>query len=51
MHTGDSCAGKSAIVQSFHSDGTHYPKNYTMVIIRYIISVLEWIYYLFRQQE
>ena len=35
MRTGDSCVGKSAIVQSFHSDGTHHPKNYTMVIIRY----------------
>ncbi|XP_065901856.1 intraflagellar transport protein 27 homolog isoform X2 [Dysidea avara] len=27
---GDSCVGKSAIVQCFHSDGTHYPKTYTM---------------------
>ena len=36
VYTGDSCVGKSAIVQSFHSDGTHYPKNYTMVNFYYI---------------
>ncbi|KAK3705210.1 hypothetical protein QZH41_014004, partial [Actinostola sp. cb2023] len=29
---GDSCAGKTALTQVFHSDGTHYPKNYTMTI-------------------
>ena len=23
--------GKSALTQAFHSDGTHFPKNYTMV--------------------
>lgn len=28
---GDSGVGKSAIAQSFHSDGTHFPKAYTMV--------------------
>lgn len=28
---GDSGVGKSAIAQSFHSDGTHFPKSYTMV--------------------
>ncbi|XP_020912307.1 intraflagellar transport protein 27 homolog isoform X2 [Exaiptasia diaphana] len=27
---GDSCTGKTALTQVFHSDGTHYPKNYTM---------------------
>jgi len=35
MRTGDSCVGKSTVVQCFHSDGTHYPKHYTMVIVRY----------------
>ncbi|KXJ07765.1 intraflagellar transport protein 27 homolog isoform X1 [Exaiptasia diaphana] len=29
---GDSCTGKTALTQVFHSDGTHYPKNYTMTI-------------------
>ncbi|KAL9955419.1 hypothetical protein ACROYT_G036746 [Oculina patagonica] len=27
---GDPCVGKSALTQAFHSDGTHFPKNYTM---------------------
>ncbi|ELT87120.1 hypothetical protein CAPTEDRAFT_80634, partial [Capitella teleta] len=27
---GDSCSGKSAITQVFHSDGSHFPKNYAM---------------------
>ncbi|XP_013384370.1 intraflagellar transport protein 27 homolog [Lingula anatina] len=27
---GDSTVGKSALTQVFHSDGTHYPKNYTL---------------------
>ena len=30
---GDSCVGKSAIAHTFHSDGTHFPKAYTMVMI------------------
>ncbi|EDO36989.1 predicted protein [Nematostella vectensis] len=30
--TGDSCVGKSALVQVFQSDGTHYPKNYTQTV-------------------
>ncbi|XP_067932288.1 intraflagellar transport protein 27 homolog [Watersipora subatra] len=29
---GDSCSGKSAITQVFHSDGAHYPKNYSMTV-------------------
>ena len=29
--TGDSTVGKSAVTQVFHSDGTHFPKNYNMV--------------------
>ena len=29
--TGDSTVGKSAVAQVFHSDGTHFPKNYNMV--------------------
>ncbi|XP_074648655.1 intraflagellar transport protein 27 homolog [Tubulanus polymorphus] len=28
--TGDSTVGKSALAQVFHSDGSHFPKNYTM---------------------
>lgn len=28
---GDDTVGKSALTQVFHSDGTHYPKNYLMV--------------------
>ena len=27
---GDPTVGKSALIQSFHSDGTHFPKNYNM---------------------
>lgn len=27
---GDSCVGKSAVTQVFHSDGSHFPKNYQM---------------------
>ncbi|PAA73479.1 hypothetical protein BOX15_Mlig005991g2 [Macrostomum lignano] len=27
---GDSTAGKSSLVQMFHSDGQHFPKNYSM---------------------
>lgn len=27
--------GKSALTQTFHSDGTHFPKNYTMVSFLY----------------
>lgn len=27
---GDSATGKSSITQVFHSDGTHFPKNYSM---------------------
>lgn len=27
---GDSTVGKSALCQAFHSDGSHFPKNYTM---------------------
>ncbi|CAH1269136.1 IFT27 [Branchiostoma lanceolatum] len=27
---GDSTVGKSALVQTFHSDGSHFPKSYTM---------------------
>ncbi|CAG5126647.1 unnamed protein product [Candidula unifasciata] len=27
---GDSAVGKSSIAQVFHSDGAHFPKNYTM---------------------
>jgi len=27
---GDAAVGKSAIVQMFHSKGTHYPKSYVM---------------------
>jgi len=27
---GDSTVGKTALIQSFHSDGTQYPKNYQM---------------------
>lgn len=29
--SGDSTVGKSALAQFFHSDGSHYPKTYTMV--------------------
>ena len=29
--SGDATSGKSAITQVFHSDGSHFPKNYTMV--------------------
>eukprot|EP01112_Ceratiomyxa_fruticulosa_P012474 TRINITY_DN3456_c0_g1_i1.p1 TRINITY_DN3456_c0_g1~~TRINITY_DN3456_c0_g1_i1.p1 ORF type:complete len:189 (-),score=27.25 TRINITY_DN3456_c0_g1_i1:90-656(-) len=29
---GDPAVGKSALTQMFHSDGTHYPKNYVMTI-------------------
>ncbi len=29
-HSGDAAVGKSAIVQMFHSKGTHYPKQYAM---------------------
>ncbi|KAJ3293205.1 Intraflagellar transport protein 27 [Borealophlyctis nickersoniae] len=29
---GNPCVGKSALVQMFHSDGTQYPKNYSMTI-------------------
>ena len=28
---GDASVGKSAITQVFHSDGSHFPKNYSMV--------------------
>ncbi|XP_015755358.1 PREDICTED: intraflagellar transport protein 27 homolog [Acropora digitifera] len=28
--TGDPAVGKSALTQAFHSDGTHFPKNYSM---------------------
>ncbi|EDQ91912.1 uncharacterized protein MONBRDRAFT_14340, partial [Monosiga brevicollis MX1] len=28
--TGEATAGKSALVQSFHSDGSHFPKAYSM---------------------
>ena len=31
--TGDSTVGKTALVQSFSSDGTQYSKNYNMVSI------------------
>ena len=27
---GDSTVGKSALIQSFHSDGSHFTKNYNM---------------------
>jgi len=44
---GDSCSGKSALTQVFHSDGAHYPKNYTLVsdaaeniFITYLILLL-----------
>lgn len=30
IFAGDPCVGKSALTQAFHSDGTHFPKNYTM---------------------
>lgn len=30
IFAGDPCVGKSALTQTFHSDGTHFPKNYTM---------------------
>ena len=29
--TGDAAVGKSALTQTFVSDGTHFAKNYTMV--------------------
>uniref|UniRef100_A0A1I8HNN7 P-loop containing nucleoside triphosphate hydrolase protein n=1 Tax=Macrostomum lignano TaxID=282301 RepID=A0A1I8HNN7_9PLAT len=29
---GDAAAGKSALVQTFHSDGQHFPKNYNMTL-------------------
>ncbi|XP_070580723.1 intraflagellar transport protein 27 homolog [Ptychodera flava] len=29
---GDSCCGKSAITQVFHSDGAHFPKSYSMTV-------------------
>lgn len=29
---GDAASGKSAITQVFHSDGSHFPKNYTMTV-------------------
>lgn len=29
---GDATAGKSALTQVFHSDGSHFPKNYTMTL-------------------
>jgi len=32
--------GKSALTQAFHSDGTHFPKNYTMVSNSVYIKVI-----------
>ncbi|KAK2569367.1 Intraflagellar transport protein 27-like protein [Acropora cervicornis] len=33
--TGDPAVGKSALTQAFHSDGTHFPKNYSMELYLY----------------
>ncbi|KAJ8317879.1 hypothetical protein KUTeg_002970, partial [Tegillarca granosa] len=30
FYLGDSTVGKSAVCQVFHSDGSHFPKNYSM---------------------
>lgn len=39
---GDPCVGKTALTQAFHSDGTHFPKNYTMVssVVQYKLNKL-----------
>ncbi|XP_031551404.1 intraflagellar transport protein 27 homolog [Actinia tenebrosa] len=29
---GDSCVGKTALTQVFHSDGSQFPKNYTLTV-------------------
>lgn len=31
LFLGDSTVGKTALIQSFYSDGTQYPKSYLMV--------------------
>jgi len=30
---GEPTSGKSAVTQVFHSDGSHFPKSYLMVVI------------------
>ena len=44
---GDPCVGKTALTQAFHSDGTHFPKNYTMVssVITSLLSLLVYASY------
>lgn len=37
LQIGDATVGKSALTQTFHSDGTHFPKNYIMVNILHLI--------------
>ena len=37
---GDATCGKSSICQVFHSDGSFYPKNYTMVSCSGTLTIL-----------
>lgn len=36
--SGDTSVGKSSVAQVFHSDGAHFPKNYTMASVKLTVS-------------